>query len=153
MHLPPFKFYGEVTKDCRIRMFNAARYHQAIKMFAGNKVIWTIQTGGETRTSKQNSYYWVYLQIISSDTGEDENDLHDLFKHSFLPPTEKEVLGKKVLSAPSTTNLTTVEFNRYLANIEQMTGIPQPDRGLFYGEEYPESSETRRNDGIQGMKQ
>ncbi len=139
--LPAFKFYGEVTPECRVRLYNAPRYQQALKMFAGRKVVWQISDSDEIRTLKQNAYYHVYLQIIAMENGKDEevDELwyHERFKKAFLKDQviQKEIYGEIVTMEPTTTTLSKTTFNEYLAKIEKLTGIPLPDRGLFYGED------------------
>ena len=89
----------------------------------------------ENRSSQQNSYYWVYLDIISHETGNAADDLHFFFKDRFLAKKEIVIWGKKnnfrLEAPPSTTKLNKVEFGEYLKAIEHLTEIPLPDPKLM----------------------
>lgn len=83
------------------------------------------------RSLQQNSYYWVYLTVISTETGNDVNDLHELMKQRFLPSVIVKIKGKKATHSferkKSTTELTKAEFNEYLERIRAFTEVPLPD--------------------------
>ncbi|GAF94126.1 unnamed protein product [marine sediment metagenome] len=79
------------------------------------------------RSSKQNSYYWVYLTEIECETGNSKEDLHSLFKGKFLSNGFAECFGEKVRKVKSTTKLTKGEFVEFIYNIEVFTGITAPD--------------------------
>lgn len=95
------------------------------------------------RTLPQNSLYWAYLHIISRETGNDIDDLHNSFRYSFLPPQFIEVNNintnkvDMVSSLRSTTSLSTAEFTEYMQRIEAETGIPipNPEDVTYYFEE------------------
>jgi len=84
------------------------------------------------RSKAFNRYYWVYLTIIKNETGNDENDLHDLFKRLFLNPKEIIVLGKTIKIPGSTTDLNNTEFDEYIRKIEIETGIKAPNPDDLY---------------------
>lgn len=79
------------------------------------------------RSLSQNNLYWLYLNIIEEETGEEVDDLHRIFKKKFLPFEVKEKFGEKFLKLTSTTELTTDQFMEYMAKIERETGVPIPD--------------------------
>lgn len=133
MALPRFTFYGEV-KEGVLRLFNSSRYHEVLKEFEGKKVNVSVGLQIETRTEKQNRFYWVYLQIISSETGHREEELHEIFKRELLLPREVEMKGNKYLVTPSTARLTKDQFTEYMHRIEELTQVPLPDTELFVGE-------------------
>jgi uncharacterized protein YbcI len=95
----------------------------------------------QVRSLKSNSLYWVYLGIIESETGNEVDDLHKLFKKKFLPWKIKEVYGEKLLKLTSTTELSTDEFSEYMLKIERETGIPIPDPKAY--KENRDSAELR----------
>lgn len=82
------------------------------------------------RTLSQNSYYWVYLDVIANETGNDRQDLH-LFFRKLLPLKKVTIKGKKkthdIQIAKSTTELDKVEFGEYLDKICALVDIPLPD--------------------------
>ena len=82
------------------------------------------------RTLTQNAYYHLYLSVISKETGDDENSLHEYFKRKFLVPVEKVVMGETIKVPASTTELNKQEFSDYLDRICALTGIPLPDPEL-----------------------
>lgn len=86
-----------------------------------------IQPWKPTRSSSQNAYYWVYLGIIAKETGELENDLHQLFKRKFLAPVFRTVMGEEVSIPRSTTKLSKMDFGDYLDKICALTNVPLPD--------------------------
>ena len=83
------------------------------------------------RSLSQNNLYWLYLGVIESETGNEVDDLHKLFKKKFLPWTIKEAFGEKLLKLTSTTELDSTDFTNYLMKIEQLTGVPIPDTKGF----------------------
>jgi len=81
----------------------------------------------KNRSNNQNNYYWMYLGIISDETGDNANDLHEFFKRKLLPPRFIKVLGKEVKLPATTTTLSKADFAKYLMSIEHLTVIPAPD--------------------------
>jgi hypothetical protein len=89
------------------------------------------------RSSQQNRYYWgTVLKIISDYTGYSQNDLHDLFKSTFLPSKMIVIGGKNKSITTSTAELTTVEFEQYISDVMQYAieslslYIPSPNEVL-----------------------
>jgi hypothetical protein len=85
------------------------------------------------RSGEQNAWYWGgILRTIAEETGHDENELHEYFKHKFLP--KKTIhLGSEVFEVPfSTTDLNTAEFTAYIERIrmfaaqELSINVPPP---------------------------
>jgi len=88
------------------------------------------------RTNNQNRFYWFYLGIISSETGDDSNSLHEYFRRTFLPPKFITVMGKEIKIPTSTTELSKIEFGEYMDRISADTEIeiPNPcENGFFCG--------------------
>lgn len=79
------------------------------------------------RSSSQNRYYWVYLDSIARETGDNANDLHEVFKRELLPPVFKTIRGKEYKLPSSTTDLNKADFSDYLEKICALTEIPLPD--------------------------
>ena len=83
------------------------------------------------RTLSQNALYWLFLDVIEKDTGNNASDLHEFFKAKLLPPKFIVIKGKKGLhevKVPrSTTELGKVDFGEYMDKISAMVGIKVPD--------------------------
>jgi len=93
----------------------------------GEEVIISLSNKKPKRSDQQNRYYWLYLGIISTETGEQDIEaLHELFKGKFLGRKIKEVLGYNVLVKGSTTKLDKLEFCDYIRAIENLTGVQAP---------------------------
>ena len=80
------------------------------------------------RSLPQNSFYWLYLEIISKETGNNVDDLHRLFKGLFLPKKTVVFKGKEYLMSGSTTELSKGDMSMYMDRICAETSIPIPDR-------------------------
>lgn len=85
----------------------------------------------EYRSGQQNNYYWLYLDIISNETGNDPIELHEFFKRKLLPRKKVSIKGKKkdheFERETSTTELSKIDFGEYLDKICQITEVPLPD--------------------------
>lgn len=86
---------------------------------------------GEKRSLTQNGFYWHYLEIIATETGNDADDLHQYFKTKLLPRKIVKIKGKNGVydfdKLGSTTKLTKVEFGEYIEKICAITQIPIPN--------------------------
>jgi len=80
-----------------------------------------------TRTLTQNAFYWLYLGVISDETGHDANELHEIFKRRFLPPRYVSVLGKEYKLPASTSKLDKSEMSEYMMRISAETDVPIPN--------------------------
>lgn len=88
------------------------------------------------RSDEQNRYYWLYLGVVSRETGYTTNELHEWAKGKFLTKQVKQIFGDAVRERQSTTKLTKGEFVEYLIDIELATGIALPDTTEFFGFSY-----------------
>jgi hypothetical protein len=87
----------------------------------------TIELEKKGRSRSQNSYYWVYLGVIARETGDNADDLHELFKRKLLPPKFLTVRGEEIKVPASTTELSKADFGEYMEKICALTEIPLPD--------------------------
>lgn len=83
------------------------------------------------RSLNQNNLYWMWLNCIKNDTGNETNYLHEYFSDRYLPVETKTIFGKVVDKRRSTTDLDTREFTDYLEAIrmqmlEEGIYLPQP---------------------------
>ena len=89
------------------------------------------------RSTRQNSFYWSYLEIISHETGNLAEDLHEFFREKLLPKKFVVIHGKKgdyeIEKRKSTTELSKLEFGEYLDKICAMTGVELPDPSKLEG--------------------
>ena len=69
------------------------------------------------RSISQNSLYWLWLTCLEHETGQDRNEIHDLFKEMFILPVETEVFGRKIIRH-TTTDKDTLQFKYYLDKIQ-----------------------------------
>jgi hypothetical protein len=109
--------------------YNSARLRQTLKENEGK--IFRIEQEVSTRTLSQNKLYWKYLGIISMETGDDINDLHEFFRREFLPPKFIKVMGEERKVPRSTTELKKWEFSDYMDKICARTEIPIPDTEAY----------------------
>ena len=93
----------------------------------------------EKRSDKQHRYYWVYLGIISRESGHTPEELHLLFKGLFLTKDIKEIMGKQVRITKSTTELSKGEFCEYLVQISGECGVELPATNDYLGYSYHEA--------------
>lgn len=93
----------------------------------GQKVIVSVKKFYNSRSTKQNSLYWVWLTHIGYEIGEEPEDLHTTFKSMFLTDRSKEFPIVK-----STTSLSTYQFMEYMEKIarkmdEMGISLPSPE--------------------------
>lgn len=105
--------------------YNLARFREWCKERAGKWV--RIEEQMLVRTRSQHNYYWVYLGVVSRETGHSEQELHDWAKKRFLPRKYATVMGEEVELTPSTKHLSKAEFGEYLDRICAETGVPLPN--------------------------
>ena len=83
------------------------------------------------RSLKQNALYWLFLELIERETGNEAQDLHAFFSKRLLPTKIVKIHGKKgehdFERVKSTTELSKNEFNEYMDKISVMTEIAIPD--------------------------
>lgn len=105
--------------------YNQARFRQYLKENEGKT--FRIEQEVSTRTLSQNKLYWKFLGIIEMETGNNADDLHELFRRTMLRPKIIKVLGREITIPRSTTELKKLEFSDYLDKISSKTNIPIPD--------------------------
>lgn len=79
------------------------------------------------RTNQQNRFYWNYLAIIETETGNNASDMHEFFKRKLLPPKWIKVMDEDIKIPSSTTELSKIEFGEYMDKISALTGVAVPD--------------------------
>ena len=56
------------------------------------------------RSDSQNAYYWLYLEVIARETGDNADDLHEFFKRNPPPAKFITVRGEEI-RIPSSTSV------------------------------------------------
>lgn len=103
-----------------------------LSKFQNCAITMTLERVRSIRSDKQNRYYWAYITLIATTTGESRDYLHIRFGEEFLSIGEKILYGKVVRIVKSTTRLSKGEFVEYLAQIEALTETPLPDIDKYY---------------------
>jgi len=70
-----------------------------------------------TRSISQNSLMWLWLTCISFETGNDRDELHDIFKKKWITPKKVVLFGEEI-NRYSTADLNTTQFKYYLDHIQ-----------------------------------
>lgn len=113
---------------------NLTRFREWCKANPGKWV--RIEEQVPVRTRSQHNYYWVYLEVVSRETGHTAEELHAWAKKTFLPRRYATVMGKEVEIEPTTKTLSKLAFGEYLDRICAETGVSLPDpqaAGYFKG--------------------
>jgi len=109
-------------------------HNEALKMFLDQNedVPCELRTLKGARTLTQNGFYWLFLEVIADETGNNVTDLHEYFKVKLLPPRLVKIKGKaqehEIEVPQSTTGLDKASFADYLDRICALTGVPLPDK-------------------------
>jgi len=136
--------YKATALNGTLKMVNRQSLIKDLENLEGKHLIVTIEKATKSRSNAQNRYYWgCVIQIIKDgliDAGFDRTifqnseAVHELIKSMFCP--KREVIsehGEVLQIAPTTTELTTVEFMNYMDDIKQWSieflGIDIPDPG------------------------
>ena len=119
-------------KNGKLEFTNRQRFIQILKNYEGKEVMVSVEKWVDKRTIPQNKFYWLYLEIISNETGHDPNELHDFFKVRFLPPRFKNLFGQEAQLPPTTTSLDKLDFTNYISRIEALTQIPSPNTEDYF---------------------
>jgi len=125
-----FKVVNEQTKAAAISYID--------KLPDGKKYKVSVTLHRERRSLSQNSLYWLWLNCISAETGNDVDALHDYFKDRFLS-RKVEIFGDECSVGTSTTKLNTAEFTAFLDKVQQFAageGIILPNPEDLYFEQF-----------------
>lgn len=125
-----FKVVNECAKKAAISYID--------KLPEGKKYKVSVTLHRDRRSLSQNSLYWLWLNCISAETGNDVDALHDYFKDRFLS-RKVEIFGDECLVGISTTKLNTAEFTAFLDKVQQFAageGIILPNPEDLYFEQF-----------------
>jgi hypothetical protein len=126
-------------------IFNKFQTNQALALIQkllneGKRV--SISEVKENRTLPQNKLMWLWLSCLEAETGNNKETLHEYFKEMFLPLKSDIVFNKEIIKRTSTTDLNTLEFKKYLDNIQLFAskqGIILPNPEDRYWNEFYET--------------
>ncbi len=120
------------------RTSNPNAINQAIDCIRKLTGVWEISITKykKNRSLQQSRLYWLWLNVIAEETGNNADDLHEIFKFKFLGSETVTAFGYKIERPKSTTKLTTVEFTNYLDEIDALMlsiniRLPKPDDLYF----------------------
>lgn len=98
----------------------------------------TISNFKRDRTAPQNRYYFgVVVPMMADCYGDSKEEMHEYLKRKFLTPKKVTVNGFTFELMPSTTKLSTSDFNAYIelccrhAAQDMELYIPQPNERLI----------------------
>jgi hypothetical protein len=76
----------------------------------------TIERYKKKRSLSQNALYWKWVGIISDETGNDRDEVHEFFKVKFLTPTIIE-MGDTAIACRTTTKLSTQDMSDFMEKV------------------------------------
>ncbi len=117
----------EIGGKKKLEITTHGLYERIIDSTKVGNVVVSIEPEKSQRSISQNSYYWLYLTVIANETGHTQDDLHQYFKRTLLPPRFIKVFGKEVKIPASTTELSKGEMVDYIMRIQAEVEIPPPD--------------------------
>lgn len=115
------------------------RMKEYLQGLIGKKIVFSIKEHKNTRSDRQNRYYWgVVLQMLSEETGHKAEELHEIFKEKFGLKNEIYLSNKQnemeiANITISTTKYNTAQFEEYLEKIRRWSAefyelyIPLPN--------------------------
>ena len=124
-----FKVVNEQTKKAAISYIE--------KLKDGKRYDVSISQHRNKRSVPQNRLYFLWLNCISAETGNEVEDLHDYFKDHFL--TRRVVVFGEERNGGTTTKLNTAEFTAFLDKVQQFAageGIILPNPEDLYFEQF-----------------
>lgn len=117
----------------KVKINAPALYDHFLKSYGkdGDWVSMEVKLKRPKRSESQNSFYHVYIDLISLSCGHSHEELHAWVKEQILGKGIKEIFGQKTRIVGSTTDLTIPEFCEMMNRIFDLTDIPIPDPKLF----------------------
>lgn len=86
-----------------------------------------------TRSDKQNAYYWALIDLVSKETGIDKDEIHEKMRMKFL--IQQSDNPKHLPYVKSTSKLTTAEFTTYIEDMRnffaELLGMVLPSAEEF----------------------
>ena len=105
------------------------------RRFAGRRLLARFEEEKNTRSTRQNKYYWgVVIDMVSKETGYTPEEAHEAMKFKFLSVFDAD---RQLRRVRSTSSLDTAEMEEYLANIRKWGDeylkvyIPNPNEAIY----------------------
>jgi hypothetical protein len=96
---------GKLQKNVRVQIANE------LKEFEGKRIEIKIQKLKSIRSHQQNRLWWLYMTMLSVDTGYTKDEMHEICKFKFLKRSKVvEKTGEILEYLESTTKLNKSEF-------------------------------------------
>lgn len=127
------KFFATIIKTGEIIYKNLKGYRIWIAGLSGKEVEVTIKEKGTLRSVHQNAWLWgIAYKMICDETDQAKESIHALLTSMFLKE-DYWFKEQRYEIVRSTTDLTTKEFTRYMAQVQQWAAeelnldIPSPN--------------------------
>lgn len=135
---PELQYFARVSDDGLLTGFARQRFAKELKhLFKGQSVEIVVRRKRKHRSSNQNRYYWLVVEMLSDHTGFTKDEIHAILKRKFLLVEKvSERSGVIYEYVRSTTNLSTVEYEVYLDDVRRFAAqdfgieIPLPNEQL-----------------------
>ena len=103
--------FPAVVLQGRIELHDKKSFREYMQKLEGQQVDLTVKKWKDQRSVQQNCYYWaVVVKIISDDTGNDPETVHEFLKAKFLPKCETIIKDEKQILAGCTHDLNKDNF-------------------------------------------
>ena len=122
-----------VEEKLKLKLNSPQYLDHFLRMHAheGDAVLLVVTVKRPKRTENQNSFFFVYLDLISLSCGHTVDELHRWVNGKILGQGITEVFGDKVRMVGSTSNLNISEFAEMMNRLHEETEIPIPNPGPF----------------------
>lgn len=113
----------------------AASFIGKIKVDAEHPLEVVIQRHRKKRSLSANALYWVWLGIISAETGNDPDSLHEWAKRQFSLPREVNIMGD-TCQVYTTAKMSVADMSAYMERVEAWAAgegiiLPHPEDARF----------------------
>ena len=119
-------------KDNKLKLYDKDAFNAYLSVMNGQEIDLVVRKTQKYRSYQQNKYYWgVVVELLSEATGYERQEMHEVLKGKFLA-RYVTIAGSEVPIVRSTTELNTVEFEKYTAEIRRWATqeldcqIPEP---------------------------
>jgi hypothetical protein len=117
--------------DGKLTLADERSYRQQLRHFKNGKVIVRIELDREKRSGQANRYYRLVLGLISDDTGDDPDSLHEFFKRKFQESKIVHTSWNTDIEVWTTADNDPEKFHAYVENVRRFAlmerGIVTPD--------------------------
>lgn len=120
-----------IVQQGKVKLDQAPAFREYLHTLEGKRVEVSLEKQVRRRSLNQNAYYWVILEMISKETGQDAAELHTAFKMKF----SKHITLRGLVIPQSSRTKDTSEFTEYIEQIRAWASeflnmsIPDPQQG------------------------